>query len=100
MGDTIGLREPWPTPSHRVSDQPVANVLRRYGIAPAAKPYLKTAGEEFISAHVAVLAGVDFFTVDVFAGRGLATYYVLSFIQLETRRVRLAGITAIPTKRG
>jgi len=32
--------------------------------------------------------------------RGLSTYYVLFFIQLESRRVHLAGIQDIPTQRG
>ena len=40
-----------------------------------------------------VLAGTDFFTVEVFTLKGLVTYYVLFSIQLETRRVCLAGIT-------
>jgi len=78
---------------HRVSDQTVANVLRRYGIAPAPKRCQKTTWKEFISAHLAVLAGTDFFTLEVLTWRGLATYYVLFFLQLETRRVSLAGIT-------
>ena len=56
-----------------VSDQTVANVLRRYGIAPAPKRCQKTTWKEFISAHMAVLAGVDFFTVEVLTWRGLAT---------------------------
>lgn len=81
-----------------VSDQTVANVLRRYGIAPAPKRCQKTTWKEFISAHMAVLAGVDFFTVEVLTWRGLATYYVLFFLQLETRRVSLAGITRHPTE--
>jgi putative transposase len=34
---------------------------------------------EFIRSHLAVLAGVDFFTVEVLTWRGLATYYVLFF---------------------
>jgi putative transposase len=46
---------------------------------------------------MAVLSGIDFFTVEVLTWRGLATYYVLFFIQLETRRVTLAGITRHPT---
>jgi hypothetical protein len=45
---------------------------------------------------MAVLAGIDFFTVEVLTWRGLATYYVLFFWQLETRRVTLAGITQHP----
>jgi hypothetical protein len=33
-----------------------------------------------------VLAGTDFFTVEVLTWRGLVTYYVLFFIHLESRR--------------
>jgi hypothetical protein len=46
---------------------------------------------------MAVLAGTDFFTVEVLTWRGLATYYVLFFIHLESRRVSLAGLTKHPT---
>jgi putative transposase len=42
---------------------------------------------------MAVLAGADFFTVEVLTWRGLVTYYVLFFLQLETRLVSLVGIT-------
>jgi hypothetical protein len=34
-------------------------------------------------AHLAVLAGTDYFTVEVLTLRGLVTYYVLFFIHLE-----------------
>jgi putative transposase len=81
-----------------VSDQTVANVLRRYGIAPAPKRCQKTTWKEFISTHLAVLAGTDFFTFEVLTWRGLATYYVLFFLQLEPRRVSLAGIIQHPTE--
>ena len=47
---------------------------------------------------MAVLAGVDFFTVEVLTLRGLSTYYVLFFLHRETRRVSLAGITRHPTE--
>jgi putative transposase len=53
---------------------------------------------DFIRAHMAVLAGIDFFTAEVLTWRGLATYYVLFFLHLETRRVTLAGITQHPTE--
>jgi putative transposase len=43
-----------------------------------------------------VLAGTDFFTVEVLTWRGLVTYYVLFFIHLESRRVSIAGITDHP----
>lgn len=47
---------------------------------------------------MAVLAGTDFFTVEVLTWRGLVTYYVLFFLHLETQRVTLAGITRHPTE--
>jgi putative transposase len=47
---------------------------------------------------MAILAGVDFFTVEVLTWRSLATYYVLFFLHLETRRVSLAGVTRHPTE--
>lgn len=43
-----------------------------------------------------VLAGCDFFTVEVLSWRGLMTYYVLFFLHLESRRVTIAGITRHP----
>jgi putative transposase len=79
--------------SHVVSDQTVGNVLRRYGIAPAPKRNQTTTWKQFLATHIAVLAGIDFFTVEVLTWRGLATYYVLFFLHLETRRVTLGGIT-------
>ena len=82
---------------HAVSDQTVGNILRRYGIQPAPKRSQNTTWKDFIASHMAVLAGTDFFTVEVLTWRGLATYYVLFFIHLESRRVSLAGLTKHPT---
>ncbi len=80
-----------------VSDQTVGNILRRYGIQPAPKRSQRTTWKDFIASHLAVLASIDFFTVEVLTWRGLATYYVLFFIHLESRRVTLAGLTRHPT---
>jgi putative transposase len=54
--------------------------------------------EGFIAAHMNVLAGADFFTVEVLTWRGLVTYYVLFFLHLESRRVSVAGITRHPDR--
>ena len=78
---------------HSVSDQTMGNILRRYGIQPAPKRSQNTTWKDFIASHMAVLTGTDSFTVEVPAWRGLATYYVLFFIHLESRRVSLAGFT-------
>jgi putative transposase len=80
-----------------VSDQTVGNILRRYRLQPAPKRRQNTTWKDFIASHMAVLAGTDFFTVEVLTWRGLATYYVLFVIHLESRRVSLAGLTRHPT---
>jgi hypothetical protein len=46
-----------------------------------------------------VLAGTDFFTVEVLTLRGLVTYFVLFFIHIESRKVDIAGITIHPDER-
>jgi putative transposase len=81
---------------HQVSDQTVGNILRRHGIAPAPKRSQITTWRDFLATHMNVLAGCDFFTVEVLTWRGLVTYYVLFFLHLESRRVIVAGITRHP----
>jgi putative transposase len=83
---------------HCFSDQTVGNVLRRHGIASAPKRSQITAWKDFIAAHRAVLSGMDFLTAEVLTWRGPRTYYVLFLVQLETRRVTLAGMTQHPTE--
>lgn len=81
---------------HQLSDQTVGNILGRHDIPPAPKRKQTTSWKDFIRAHLDVLAGTDFFTVEVFTLKGLVTYYVLFFIHLESRKVYLAGMTPHP----
>jgi len=83
---------------YRLSDQTVGNILQRHGIPPAPDRKRTTTWSDFIRAHMSVLAGTDFFTVEVLTLRGLVTYYVLFFIHLESRRVEVAGITQHPNE--
>jgi hypothetical protein len=81
---------------HKLSDETVGNILRRHDIPPAPKRKQTTSWKEFIRTHMAVMAGTDFFTVEVLTLTGLKTYYVLFFIHLESRRICLAGVTRHP----
>ena len=84
---------------YRLSDQTVGNILQRHGIPPAPERKRTTTWADFIRAHMAVLAGTDFFSVEVLTPRGLVTYYVLFFIHLESRKVEVSGITPHPNER-
>jgi len=83
---------------YTLSDQTVGNILRRHSILPAPERKRTTTWADFIRAHMAVLAGTDFFSVEVLTLRGLVTYYVLFFIHLESRKVEIAGITPHPNE--
>ena len=104
---------------YRLSHQTVGNILQRHGIPPAPERKRTTTWADFIRVHMAVLAGTDFFSVEVLTWgrgaregkerrgeprllpirlRGLVTYYVLFFIRLESRRVEVAGITQHPNE--
>src|SRR5450759_3347678 len=50
---------------YEVSDQTVGNILRRHGVSPAPERKRSMTWAAFIRAHLAVLAGTDFFTVEV-----------------------------------
>ena len=84
---------------YRLSDQTVGNILQRHGVPPAPERKRTTTWADFIRAHMAVLAGTDFFTAEVLTLRGLVTYYVLFFIHLDSRKVEVSGLTPHPNER-
>ncbi len=83
---------------YRLSDQTVGNILQCHGIPPAPERKRTTTRTDFIRAHMSVLAGTGFFSMEVLTLRGLVIYYVLFFIHLESRRVEIAGITQHPNE--
>src|SRR5919199_5842650 len=83
---------------HAIDKITVRNILRRHHMEPA--PQRRKAGMgwvQFLKMHWEVLAATDFLTVEVATWHGLVTYYVLVVMELATRRVQVAGITAHPT---
>jgi putative transposase len=83
-------------PGHEVSHETVANILKRHRLEPAPEREKKMTWREFIRSHTEVLAAVDFFTAEAWTGRGLMTYYMLTFVRVATRQVFLAGVTTSP----
>jgi putative transposase len=81
---------------HDVGRGTIANILRGHGLEPAPERVKKTTWAEFLKTHWDVLAAADFFTVEVWTGLGLTRFAVLFLIDLSTRRVEIAGITAEP----
>jgi len=81
-----------------ISDQTVGNILKRRGLPSAPDRQKTTTWKEFIRMHMEVLWATDFFSTEVWTLGGLVTFYVLFFIKLDTREVRMAGVTAHPNE--
>jgi putative transposase len=77
----------------QVSATAIRTTLRRHRLDPAPRR-ASTTWRAFLRQQAAGILACDFFTVDtIWLGR----LYVLFFIELDTRRVHLAGVTATPT---
>jgi len=79
---------------HRVATTTVANVLKANGVTPA--PDRPSSWRTSSKAQWGEVAATDFFTTEVWPGRGLVTYYALFLIALKSRTVHLAGFTTNP----
>ena len=79
---------------HRVARSTIATILKAKGIPPSGER--PTTWRTFLRAHWPALVAADFFTTEVWTARGLVTYYTVFIIELQSRRVHVAGSTAIP----
>jgi putative transposase len=77
----------------RVSATSVRRILRRHRLGPAPRRS-GPSWTAFLRAQACGTLGCDFFTVETV---GLTRLYVLFVVELDRRRVHLAGITAHPT---
>lgn len=78
-----------------VATNTIKKILIQNGFHPSPN---RTKGDwdRFIKRHIDTLWACDFFTKDVWAGFGKVTYYILFFIHVGTRRVKVAGMTCQP----
>ena len=85
QGELVGL-------GIRVAASTVWTILREAGVEPAPRR-LESSWREFLRRQAASIIECDFLTVDtVFLKR----FYILFFIELASRRVHIAGVTANP----
>ncbi len=78
---------------YRVSATTIRSILRRQGGGPA--PRRGLSWREFLSAQASSMLACDFFAVETVR---LQVLYVLFFIEVQSRRVFVAGCTAYPTE--
>ncbi len=76
-----------------ISDETVANILRRHGIPPVPERDTSPSWRHLMTHYTDQLLACDFFTLDTLF---LQTIYVLIFIEVGRRRVHFAGCTAHP----
>ncbi|MEP7289656.1 MAG: hypothetical protein ABI947_28225 [Chloroflexota bacterium] len=76
-----------------LSDETVADILRRHGIPPAPKRGHSPSWHHLMTHYRNQILACDFFTVETFF---LQTLYVFFFIELGSRRVHFAGCTEHP----
>jgi hypothetical protein len=81
--------------SFRVSQSTVRNILDRHGIQPASVRNGSIGRRKLMDHYKEQILACDFFTVETF---WLNTVYVLFFIELGSRQVYIAGVTAKPNE--
>jgi len=72
----------------------IASILKAEGIPPSRER--PSSWRTFLRAHWSALVAADFFTTEVWTARGLVTYYTLFVLELQSRRVHVAGSTPYP----
>ncbi len=81
---------------HEIGRNTIKRILLESGFDPAPFRTKGMSWKTFLRAHWGVIAATDFFSVEVLTRRGLVRTFVLFVIDLETRRVEIAGIAPQP----
>ncbi|HEY0483875.1 MAG TPA: hypothetical protein VGD37_40425 [Kofleriaceae bacterium] len=84
---------------HELGRNTIKRILLEYGLDPAPKRGKTMPWKTFLKAHFGVIAATDFFTVEVLTLGGLVRY-VWFVIDLESRRVHIAGLIRHPHDAG
>ncbi len=80
-----------------VSRSTVRRILKEHGIEPAPDRQKRISWKEFLATHWDGIAAADFFSAEVLTWGGIVRYSVFFVIDVSTRRVQIAGVSADPT---
>jgi len=81
---------------HEIGRTTVQRILDEDGIQPAPERRKHMPWATFLKAHWGAIAAMDFFKVEVLSLRGPIRYAVLVVMDLQSRRVQVAGIVREP----
>ena len=81
---------------HDIGRNTIKRILLDHGIDPAPLRNKGLSWSTFLKAHWGAIAATDFFSVEVLTRKGLVRYFVLFIIDLQSRRVKIAGIVQQP----
>lgn len=71
-------------------------ILKENGLERAPERRKGMSWTDFIKSHFETLAACDFLTTEVWTKNGLVTFFIFFVMELQTRRVHIAGITTSP----
>jgi len=81
---------------YEIGRNTIKRVLKEQGIEPTPTRGRRYSWGTFIKAHLGAIAAADFFTVEVMSLAGLVRFHVLFVMDIASRTVEIAGITASP----
>jgi hypothetical protein len=81
---------------HELSRNTIKRIMLEHGLEPSPSRGKRMPWKTFLKAHLGAIAATDFFSVEVLTLTGLVRYFVLFVIDIETRRVQVAGIVRQP----
>jgi transposase InsO family protein len=81
---------------HELGRNTIKRILAEHGLEPAPKRGKTMPWKTFLRAHFGVIAATDFFSIEVLTLGGLVRYVVWFVIDLESRRVHIAGLIRHP----
>ncbi|MEQ9059875.1 MAG: integrase core domain-containing protein [Gammaproteobacteria bacterium] len=84
---------------HDLGRNTIKRILLDNGIDPAPLRDETLSWKTFLNTHWGAISATDFFSVEVLTRNGLIRHFVLFVIDLETRRVEIAGIVQQPDGR-